>query len=244
MDSIWEIFLKSVVKYTLDIYSAELNLSRLKLIELINISEFEIQKDGSACENGTKIILTSRLYDMLPNYNIEELEDNRDFKTIVNTMYHEMGHITDWVNYPKLYEIAESDSDIKKMLPALFWLEYLAEKRSCQVAILDKMDICEQFVQNEWHPYKINLSSADTSNFFYLNKVISYFLPRIMDKDVTAYYLNRINNKLLTKYLEKLIDEIEQLEKLLPFDDIDFLTNLYEIMNEYYKKFKRAFTLR
>lgn len=241
-DTDLERFLIDVVQYTLNLYAVELNLSRLRLIELKHISEFEIPKDGSTCENGTIIIVTSRLYDMLPNYDIEKLEDSVEFQNIVNTLYHEMGHVTDWITYPNLYEIAESGNEYKRVLPAFFWLEYIAEKRSCQVAGLDNKDFCEQFIQSKWHSYKLNLSSADTSNFYYLNKVLSYFLPRISDKNVRTYYLDRLNNALLVEYIEKLIEEIGRLEKLLPFDDIDILENLYEIMNEYYKKFKHAYT--
>lgn len=43
-------------------------------------------------------MITSRLYDILPCLSIEKLENNPNFKMIVNTLYHEMGHITDWEN--------------------------------------------------------------------------------------------------------------------------------------------------
>ena len=69
-----ECFLRSVVEYTLCKYGQELNLNNLQQIELIDISEFELQKDGTTYENGTKIIVTSRLYDMLPCFSIEQTD--------------------------------------------------------------------------------------------------------------------------------------------------------------------------
>ena len=208
----------------------------------MDITKFDVPKDGMTCEEGTKIIVTSRLYEYLPNYHINDLKENAEFKQIVNTMYHEMGHVTDWLSYPKMYKIAESDNDIRKFMPALFWLEYLAEKRSCQNDFVGSMSICNQFIQHKWHSYKIDLTSVATSNFFYLNKVSSYFLARVMNGGIEENYMDEICNDLLKEYLKKLMIEIRRLETLLPFDDINFLNDLYEIMNCYYKKFKRAFS--
>ena len=42
-----EDFFKSVVEYTLSKYGQELNLVNLQQIELINISKFNLEKDGS-----------------------------------------------------------------------------------------------------------------------------------------------------------------------------------------------------
>lgn len=239
-----ESFLREVVQYTLNEYGEGLKLSRLKRIELMDKSEFEIAKDGSMCEEGTKIIVTSRLYDLLPTYDIDELLENLEFKMIVSTMYHEMVHVSDWCDYPKIYAIGDAMEDMKNALPALFWLEYLAEKRSCKVCDVNKKEFCEQFVNNKWHSYKSDWTSFDTSNFFYLNKVIPYFLAGITEKETRNYYLNRIDNKLLVEYIQKLFLEVEKLEQLLPFDDIDKLRGLYEIMDEYFKKFRSEFTPR
>ena len=46
-----EDFLKSVVEYTLGKYGQELNLVNLQQIELINISKFNLEKDGSTDKN-------------------------------------------------------------------------------------------------------------------------------------------------------------------------------------------------
>ena len=43
---------------------------------------------------------------------------------IVNTLYHELGHISDWKDYPKLYSVADAIDNVKNGLPAFLWLEY------------------------------------------------------------------------------------------------------------------------
>lgn len=239
-----EIFLKDVVEFTLKNYGADLNLSRLELIELMDIAEFDVEKDGMTRDGGTKIIVTSRLYECLPNYHINDLKENTEFQQIVNTMYHEMGHVTDWLNYPKLYMIATSDNDIEKFMPPFFWLEYLAEKRSCQKDFSGNMSICDQFIQCDWNPYEMDSTSAKKSNFFYLNKVLAYFLARVMNGITEVNYIDKIPNGLLKEYLNKLMIEIRRLENLLPFDDMKFLDDLHEIMDCYYKKFKQIFSPR
>lgn len=233
-----ENFLKDVVDYTLCKYGQELNLDNLQQIELMNISEFDLLKDGSTEEHGTKIILTSRLYDMLPSFSVENLESNPNFKMIVNTLYHEMGHVTDWKKYPKLYAEAESMDNLKIGLPALFWLEYLAEKRSCLKDGSNNSDFCKQFVECQWRAYYSNFDDIDENNFFYLNKVIPYFMARTIDVSVRKTYMNEISNELLIGYIDELSTEIEQMEKMLPFDEPEKLSSLYEIMNRYYKQFR------
>lgn len=235
-----EKFLVSVVEYTVNKYGDELNLQNLKQIELIDISEFDIEKDGSTYDNGTRIIVTSRLYDMLPNYNIKELVYDNNFKLLVNTMYHEMGHVSDWQKYPNIYLEAETMKEMKKALPALFWLEYLAELRSCHVEGANVEEFCTQFVQRQWHSYKNDLSIIDESNFFYMNKLLPYFIARTKTEKGQKY-LKEVKNVLLCDYINELIVELDQLKENLPFDDIEVLENLYDIMNRYYKKFRSKF---
>ena len=236
-----ECFLRSVVEYTLCKYGQELNLNNLQQIELIDISEFELQKDGTTYENGTKIIVTSRLSDMLPCFSIEQLENNSNFKMIVNTLYHEMGHITDWAKYPKLYKEADTMENKRVGLPALFWIEYLAEKRSCSKAEINNLEFCNQFVQRQWHAYYSSFDDLKESNFFYLNKVIPYFLARTIDLNIRKKYQGKIKNVLLDDYIRELRAEVENLEKILPFDEPDKLSGLYDIMDKYYKKFRHTY---
>jgi len=239
-----EDFLKSVVEYTLGKYGQELNLVNLQQIELINISKFNLEKDGSTDKNGTRIIVTSRLYDMLPCFSIEKIEKDTNFKKIVNTLYHEMGHITDWVRYPKLYAEAETMENVKVGLPALFWLEYIAEKRSCLKNDYDNFEFCNQFVKRQWHAYYSNFYDIKESNFLYLNKMLPYFLARTVDTNDREKYVNEINNELLKNYIQELRVEVDRLEKLLPFDEAEKLNILYGIMNKYYDGFCKKYKPR
>lgn len=161
-----ENFLGEVVEYTLNKYGQELNLVNLQEIELSDISEFDLKKDGTTYENGTKIMVTSRLYDMLPCLSVAKLENNSNFKMIVNTLYHEMGHITDWAQYPRIYAEAESMENKEVGLPALFWIEYIAEKRSQSKDNSNSTEFCEQFVKGQWHAHYISFDDIEEENFF------------------------------------------------------------------------------
>lgn len=236
-----ENFLEKVVEYTLSKYGQELNLVNLQEIELRDISEFDLKKDGTTYENGTKIMVTSRLYDMLPCLSVEKLENNPNFKMIVNTLYHEMGHITDWAQYPRIYAEAESMENKKVGLPSLFWIEYIAEKRSQSKDNSNSTEFCVQFVKGQWHAHYCSFDDIKEENFFYMNKVISYFMARTVDVIFREKFMNEISNELLKEYLCELRVEIERLEKLLPFDEPEKLCDLYDIMNKYYKKFCKRY---
>ncbi len=162
-------FLKNVVEYTLDIFGEKLILEALQEIELVDIKEFSYNTDGRACDGGKKIIVTSRLYDRLPTYKIEELKGNVDFTMIVNTMFHEMGHVTDWLSMPNLYLVAENMDDGKTLVTSVFWLEYLAEKRSSIEGLVNHSDYCDDFVSRKWESYKFDMENASENNFYYLN---------------------------------------------------------------------------
>lgn len=236
-----ENFLKEVVKYTIGIYDNELRLDSLQKIELRNIKEFGYDTDGKTLEDGTIIWVTSRLYEKLPSYNIKEIEDNTNFIMIVNTLYHEMGHVTDWLVMPKLYNAALNIHDNKSMFAALFWLEYLAEKRSCSNGRVNGSEYCDDFVKKPWKAYRVDFETYTDDNFFYLNKTLSYFMGRTVKVDVRKKYMAVICNELLKEYIEELDVELRILEGKMPFDEVSELDQLYEIMNNYYKKFKRKY---
>lgn len=232
-----EIFLRDLVSYTIKKYHDEIDISNLKSIELIDSAEIDLKTDGRTCEDGTKIILTSRLFDKLPEYNITTLEDNKVFVTIVNTLFHEMGHVTDWAKYPNIYNCASNlEEDKRNGIPSLFWLEYLAEKRSCSQ--IDYTDYCNSFVTINWRPTKACLYDYfDSTNFVYLNKHLPYFIARKENNNNSKMYLEKIKNQILVNYIIELEDELKVLENQLPFDDVDRLSYLYEIMNKYFNKF-------
>lgn len=183
--------------------------------------------------NGTKIVLTSRLFDKLPVLQIEELYFNEDFQLIVNTLYHEMGHVSDMKKYPNLYESVFEFEDEQKALPAMLWLEYLAEKRSVSDNE-NTRQFCEQFVTADWKPIKFNYEDAAFDNLFYLNKVLPYFLSRCM-KIVNVDYINQIKDVKIKNYVVDFKNELLTLEKEIPFDSHEKLRRLYDIMEQYKK---------
>ena len=94
-------FLKGLVEYVLDSYGNQLLLDDLEEIELIK--DLPGSSDGRVIEGGKKIVLSSRLFSLLPTYEVSELLENINYRLIVNTLYHEMGHVSDMKTIPKKY---------------------------------------------------------------------------------------------------------------------------------------------
>lgn len=234
-DKEMDLLVKDVVKYTLNKYGKQLNISTLKEVEVRNVQEFECPIDGRVVDK-TKIVLTSRSFELLPSYEIKRLYKNKNFRQIVCTLFHEMGHINDMVKYPVLYDTIENSDDMEKAPPSLFWTEYLAEKRSVSVDPSAK-DFCEEFVSTSWNIQKRSTGTATTGDFFYLNKALPYFIVRAeyINKD----YFDRINNEIVTEYVSEVYGELQRLMEKPCFDDPKILEPLYEIINKYYKKFMK-----
>lgn len=240
-DEEMEGFLQKAVDYTLNIYGDSLDISNLEEIELCNIKEFTYETDGKTIDDGRKILVTSRLYDLLPTLNISELENSNVFRMIINTLYHEMGHVMDWRRFPNIYAAALKSSNMKEALPSLFWAEYLAEKRSSMNELVENEKFCEDFAAKKWNAYKFDMENASETNYFYMNKVIPYVFARKRVPCRRIQYINNLTNDLLKEYLLILNNEVLRLEDLGFFDTVDELFPLYEIMNEYYKKFRIRF---
>ena len=51
-------------------------------------------------------------------------------------------------------------------LPALFWLEYFTEKRSCSKDSSNNAEFCKQFVERKCYAYYCNFHDLDENNFF------------------------------------------------------------------------------
>lgn len=239
-----DIFLKQTVYFVIENYAYDLDLSNLKEIELVSKQAFKFNKDGEASENGTKIIVTSRLYEELPCLNINKLyTNNKSFQLIMSSLYHEMVHISDWRKYPNLYLGVQKMVGTKDILAGLIWLEYLAEKKSQMVFPTENSDFCNDFVKREWKSIKFNYEDATESNFIFLLKMIPYFMARTLDYNNRLQYSMKIKNLLLRDFIMELRQEFLKLEKLLPFDDTDKLSNLYKIMDSYFIKFKKEFMI-
>jgi len=107
-------FLKNVVEYVFAIWGNGFYLDNLEEIELVNARTFSYDTDGQTVPGGKKIIPTSRLYAKIPVYDIQQLNKNEKFKLIVNTLYHEMGHVSGMQTMPNIYAAA---SNLESKLP-------------------------------------------------------------------------------------------------------------------------------
>lgn len=238
-------FLKEIVNQLLKKYGTELNLSTLKEIELVAKEKLLYGSDGKVLSN-RKIVVGSRLYELLPSLNIGELKDNNNYKMLRQTLYHEMGHINDMIKMPCLYNSVlqgyESNNFDVNCISSLFWLEYIAEKRSASFENVNDFEICDEIVSRKWictmaNPY----SNFNESNFFYLTKLLPYFMARTAEKHIREKYMDTIRNKLLVKYIEEIDVEIKHLETIGIFDDPILLNSLYSVINKYYKIFMNTY---
>ena len=238
-------FLNEVVELVVNKYGTQLNLTTLEEIELIKKEEIPYETDGKLL-SASKIIITSRLYELLPNLEIDSLKNNEDYGMLRKTLYNEMGHINDMALMPKLYncilESFENRNINADSIASLFWGEYVAEKRTAFFENVYNLEICDDFVKRKWH-----CSIADPhahygeKNFFYLTKLLPYFMTRTNKKDLREQYLNRIENKLLIQYINEIDNEVRFLETKGLFDDVCFLKRLCTIIDKYYNKFIKKY---
>lgn len=63
-------FLNEVVELILDKYGSQLNIDTLEEVELVNKNTFQYDTDGRVVDSH-KIIVTSRLYELLPSLDIK-----------------------------------------------------------------------------------------------------------------------------------------------------------------------------
>lgn len=234
-------FLKEVVQLILSKYGFQLNIESLKEIELVNKNTYSYETDGKVINN-SKIIVTSRLYELLPILDIKALEDNINFTILKQTLFHEMGHINDMVLMPKLYKYAFSEDSNREQIASQFWLEYIAEKRTTIFEGFQSFDLCDGFVKEDWRCTMCSLDeNINSTNFAYLTKVLPYFMVATKDINVREKYINQIKNKLLVQYINELDIELKNLEERYLFDDVTMLIGLYNIIDKYYHKFMLNF---
>ena len=152
-----------------------------------------------------------------------------------------MGHASVWKKMPRLYGLVEENATSALGLASLFWTEYLAEKRSSEKGLVSYDSFCLDVAQSEWKVYKVDFCKVGTDNFFYLCKVLPYFMGRTIESEKREKYLGIMKNSLVKEFILELDQEIKHLEKEYPFDAPEKLRDLYDIMNKFYKKFKKAF---
>lgn len=234
-------FLNKVVEIVLEKYGIQLNLETLEEIELVDKNEYEYITDGRVIDCH-KIIVTSRLYELLPSFRIEELNNNTNFKELKQTLYHEMGHINDMILMPVLYKYGFREDDSRERIVSQFWLEYIAERRSAGFEDIENFDLCNNFIKQSWKCTMCSFdSNFDSFNFAYLIKCLPYFMAATRENKVRNYYLKQIKNELLINFMNALDEEIVKLESKKLFDNVVELYDLYNIMNRFYKKFMATF---
>lgn len=155
-----------------------------------------------------------------------------------------MGHATDWKKMPNLYNAVELCPTSKDGIASLFWVEYLAEKRSQAFFQSDDDSFCNNFAKGHWRAYKSDLSSTRNDSFSYLCKLMPYFLARTIELDKRKQCLDIMENQLLKDFVLEITKEIERLESLPFFDDPQELGGLYDIINKYFVEFQKAYAPR
>ena len=230
-------FLNKVVGLILDKYGTQLNISSLEEIELINKKDLPYETDGKVLSK-SKIIVTSRLYELLPTLTIGELNDNNDYLMLRKTLYHEMGHINDMELMPKLYDCVLEGFNNRKVnaecISSLIWIEYIAEKRTATFENVYNLEICDELVTKKWHCSIANpYSHYGERNFFYLTKVLPYFIARTGNEDKRSQYLSQIENKFVVDYIKEIDTELNYLESKETFDDPRVLRGLDGIIDKY-----------
>lgn len=232
-------FLIKVVKIVINEYAYNLNIKSLEEIELVNQNIYPYLTDGRVIDK-SKIIVTSRLYELLPTFNIAQLKEDKNYVSIKRALYHEMGHINDMSFFPVLYNYGFSSIHNKEQVASQFWLEYIAEIRTAIFENLIDLSLCDDFSQKQWN---CTMSSLDKnfsdSNFAYLVKVMPYFMAVARRSNSKEFYISKIKNTLLINFIKEIDTELERLEQLKPFDDVVILDELYNIINKYYKQFMR-----
>ena len=237
-------FLKKSVKYTIDRYGQYLDVTDVEEIELQDIKAFSYETDGKTYDGGRKILVTSRLYELLPSFDIRKIRNDKNFKMLINTQFHEMGHATDWKRMPNLYNAVMIHPTSEDGIASLFWVEYLAEKRSQVFSPLDYDSFCNNFAKSHWRAYKCDSDSTRHDNFTYLCKVMPYFLARTIEPGKRKQYLDIMENQLLKDFILEITNEIERLESIPFLDDTQELWGLYSIINKYFVEFQKAFRPR
>lgn len=234
----WSPALNRIVDITLEQHAKELDLSNLKTIELIDSNKFSYDTDGKAVDDGTRIILTSRCFKMLDS---ENADNDTICLQIISTLYHELCHVSDFKKMPLIHQAAEQlSNDASKGLPSLFFLEYLAEKRSSSINPEIHRPFCDDFASRKWKATKYNYYDSSESNYFYLLKACPYYIARVENLSGTDSHIKSVRNTLLKKMILEQRPLIHNYENI-PVEKPEELSQLYMIMDKYYRLFKKAF---
>lgn len=101
---------------------------------------------------------------------------------------------------PNLYRVVEENPTSAEGVASLFWLEYIAEKRSVEKNLVDHDSFCTDIAKSEWRAYKTEFGRAGSDNFTYLCKVLPYFMGRTIDPQKRKKYMGIMKNRLVKEF--------------------------------------------
>lgn len=227
----YEVFLSHVYEYIIANFAQGFNLSSLNKIEIVD--SLPGSNDGRMVDANT-ILLSKRLYDLLSIFDIKLLQNDDNFNSIVGTLYHELCHINEQTIMPNIHSICYNDEIDIEYCVALFWIEYVVELKTNAALKRNKDKFCDDVALCDWEISKFNFEDADTSNYFYLIKVLPYVLANYYNQKSFSYF-SKIKNVIVRNMAIELNDAVLDVLKLYPFDDINKLHKIKTIFLTYKK---------
>lgn len=225
----YEVFLIHIYKYIIANFAQDFNLSSLRKIEIVD--SLLGTSDGRMVDANT-ILLSKKSYDLLSTFDIEVLKSNDNFNSIVGTLYHELCHINEQTIMPNIHSICYNDEIDIEYCAALFWIEYIVELKTSTALKRNTDEFCNDVALCDWKISKFNFEDADTSNYFYLIKVLPYVLANHCNgRNLNYFYL--IKNTSVKNMAIELNDAVLEGLKAYPFDDINKLNKIKTILLTY-----------
>lgn len=228
----YEVFLCHLYEYIIANFAQGFNLSSLKKVEIVD--SLPGRSDGRMVDTNT-ILLSKRLYDSLSTFDIEALKNNDNFNLIVSTLYHELCHINEQTIMPNIHSICNSDKIDMDYCVALFWIEYIVELKTNTVLKRNKDKLCNEVALRDWNINKFNFEDADTSNYFYLIKVLPYVLANCYNNRNPNYF-ELIKNTTVKNMVIELNSAVLECLRAYPFDDMNKLHKIKNLLSTYKKQ--------
>ena len=135
---------------------------------------------------------------------------------------------------PNIHSICNNDEIDIEYCVALFWIEYVVELKTNAALKRNKDKFCDDVALCDWEISKFNFEDADTSNYFYLIKVLPYVLANCYNQKSLTYF-DKIKNVIVRNMAIELNDAVLDVLKLYPFDDINKLHKIKTIFLTYKK---------
>lgn len=222
----YELFLSHVYKYIITNFAQDFNLSSLRRIEIVD--SLPGLSDGRMVDANT-ILLSKRLYDLLSTFDIKLLKNDDNFNSIVGTLYHELCHINEQTIMPNIHSLCYNDEIDIEYCAALFWIEYIVELKTNKALKRNKDKFCNDVASCEWNIDKFNFEDDDTSNYFYLIKVLPYVLASCCN-DRNSSYFDSIKNTSVKNIAIELNNAVLESLREYPFDDINKLHKIKTVL--------------